>query len=232
MPDHVNKVTLTNVAYVPSTGYNLFSLTHLTKANGSFDGKDTQLVMRYPDGSTMGIGRKVDHLYHLSTQDTLQDIAMVANQTNQSLRDWHRFLGHINENSIRRLATDEGIKISNSLSHLPLLACIPCIKGKQHRAPLPTSSSANYSSIKPRNLASINIWGSAHTQSIGRYVYLCKIVDFATRWDFSQPLRTKDEICRVIYQYRKQMEKITGNTLNSICVDNTKELVDSSEFRA
>jgi len=232
MPDHVNKVTLTNVAYVPSAGYNLFSLTRLTEANGSFDGKGTQLVMRYPDGSTMGIGRKVDCLYHLSTQDTLQDIAMVANQTTRSLRDWHRSLGHINENSIRRLATDEGIKISDSSSHLPLSACIPCIEGKQHREPLPTSSSADHSSIKPGNLASIDIWGPARTQSIGGYVYSCKIVDFATRWDSSQPLKTKDEIRRVIYQYRERMEKITGNPLNSIRVDNAKELVDPSEFRA
>jgi len=230
--DRVNKVTLTNVAYVPSAEYNLFSLGRLASINGSFEGKGINLLMYYPNGTILGIGKKVDRLYHLSTsQDTLPDIAMVANETTRSLRDWHRSLGHINEQSIRRLAVDEGIHITDPTSHLPLSSCIPCIEGKQHRLPLPTTSSSDHTSIKPGELASVDIWGPARTQSIGGYEYHCKIVDFATRWDSSQPLKTKDEIRRTLYQYREQIENITGNKLKFIRVDNAMELVNSGEFK-
>ena len=76
-PDRVNSVTLTNVAYVPSAGYNLFSLTRLTEAGGKFGGEGEKLILRYPNGSTMAIGHKVDRLYHLATAD-IPILAMVA----------------------------------------------------------------------------------------------------------------------------------------------------------
>ena len=170
-----------------------------------------------------------DRLYHLSTESPT--LAMAANENSRSLKQWHWALEHINEASIRKLATDEGIKISDPSSHFSLSSCIPCIEGKQHKFPLPTSSSTDHSSIKPGNLVCIDIWGPARTIAIGGYQYSCKIVDFATRWDSSQPIKTKDKIRRLVYQYKERMEKITSNPLHSIRVDNVRELAESGEFK-
>ena len=96
--------------------------------------------------------------------------------------------------------------------------------------PLPKESTCDHSDIKPGELACIDLWGPARTTAIGGFTYSCKIIDYATRWDASVPIKSKDEARQKVYDYKAFIETQTGNKLKYIRLDNTKELAQTGEF--
>jgi len=196
-------------------------------------GKGNELRMFHPNGTLMGIGILNNHLYHLQTIDTLpHSTALVANSgISRTLRKWHNAMAHINEPALRKLASFGVIQIADPHSSLPLTSCIPCITSKQHHTPLPKNLLSNHSNILPGNLACIDIWGPARTTALGGYTYSLKIVDHATRWDASEPLKSKSDARICVQQYKSWIENASGNKLTTIRVDNAKELAETTDFR-
>ena len=195
-------------------------------------GKGNELCMFYPNGTLMGLGIMHNHLYHVQTIDPPHSTALVTNSgISRTMREWHNSLAHINEQALKRLASLGVIQISDPGTSLPLSSCVPCITAKQHHTPLPKESSTDHSTILPGNLACIDIWGPARTTAFGGYNYSLKIMDHATRWDASEPLKAKNDARLAVQQYREWIENTTGNKLKTIRVDNAKELAESGEFR-
>ena len=227
------EIELRDTAYVPSAKFNLISLPRLADAGGYYTGKGNELRMFYSNGQLMGLGVMNNHLYHVQTVDpSSNSIALITNTgLSRTLREWHNSFAHINEQALKKLSTLGVIKISDPNSSLPLTDCVPCITAKQHHTPLPSQSTTDHSKILPGNLACIDIWGPARTIAIGGYTYSLKIVDHATRWDASEPLKAKSDARTCVQQYQKWIENVTGNKLTTIRVDNAKELAESGDFR-
>ena len=137
----------------------------------------------------------INHLYHLETMETAHHpTALISNsKDSRSLRDWHNSLAHINEQAIKKLASLGVLQISDPGTSLPLTSCVPCIMAKQHHLPLPKESISDHFNILLGNLACIDIWGPARTTAFGGYNYSLKTMDFATRWDASEPLKAKSD---------------------------------------
>ena len=86
-------------------------------------------------GKVIATATKRKNLYQLNNVET-PNHAHVANQR-PTIELWHRRLGHISVDRIKRLADGlaNGIELEKDLK---LELCRACVEGKQHRSSLPT----------------------------------------------------------------------------------------------
>ena len=114
------EVTLDNVLYIPSYPHCLFSVRAATKKGAKFYFADDGGEMIAPDGTTFPITQR-DRLYYFyktGVQDTRCE----------SLKTWHRILGHCNAQDVVSLEhVVQGMKITNK----DKFECETCILAKQ-----------------------------------------------------------------------------------------------------
>ena len=125
---------LENTFYVPSFSRNLFSILALIPIGISCNFKDTGFTLLIKS-EVIGYGILCDGLYFVQLQDnnaynslslTVGIKRSVMNEESSIL--WHRRLGHITIQRIKRLVK-EGVL--SSLEFTDFETCLNCIKGKQ-----------------------------------------------------------------------------------------------------
>jgi hypothetical protein len=140
LPNGGRTVVLHGVKHVPSLTANLISLGQLERAgaSGSFGGGAIRVAINGEElfrAELMSV-----NLYRVDLFMRGDSVAYVAGSSG-SLRLWHRRMGHLNLDAIRRLASKnmvDGLIISaqNTYDHV----CEGCALGKSHRQPLPKAS--------------------------------------------------------------------------------------------
>jgi hypothetical protein len=124
--------TLIDVVYAPKMSSNLLSTTtildHGFEISMKLDHinilKDSHLI-----ANTVHEG----NLYRLKTRSYANKAVAVSRPKEEDITLWHRRLGHMGEDDVRKLSTmAEGINISTESK---LDVCQSCLEGKQHRQP-------------------------------------------------------------------------------------------------
>lgn len=120
--------------YVPSFSRNLVSVSRLVPFGYSFNFKDT-LVELFYNSECVGNGILSDGLYRINLQIEsiyssmhVQTGTKRCNINENSSMLWHRRLGHISIERIKRLVKDG---VLNTLDFVDFETCVDCIKGKQ-----------------------------------------------------------------------------------------------------
>ncbi|KAK2420702.1 putative mitochondrial protein [Trifolium repens] len=120
--------------YVPSFSRSLISVSRLVPFGYSFHFKDTSFELFY-NSKCVGNGILSDGLYRINLQnETIYSSMHVktgikrCNINENSSMLWHRRLGHISIERIKRLVKDG---VLNTLDFADFETCVDCIKGKQ-----------------------------------------------------------------------------------------------------
>ena len=137
----INEVFLTNVLHVPDFGTNLVSVMALMSKGLSILLTEPTCQICWHDNTTLAEGERVGGLIRLNTIVSLPWVKEAAvhltkaetNAEEGSARLWHRRLGHISYENLRRL-TDMALGVNIGGIH-PLDTCETCLKGKQPRTP-------------------------------------------------------------------------------------------------
>ncbi|CAO2827720.1 unnamed protein product [Amaranthus hypochondriacus] len=125
---------LEKTIYIPSFSRNLVSISRLVRFGYSFTFLD-DLFSLFFNSELIGNGKLIDGLYSLGLQNEATNNVMyvqtglkrcVMNEDSSIL--WHRRLGHISIERIKRLVK-EGVL--STLDFTDFETCIDCIKGKQ-----------------------------------------------------------------------------------------------------
>ena len=127
-------LVLERTFYVPSFSRNLISVSRLVPLGFSFTFQDNVFNLFY-ESNHIGTGILAYGLYRISLQNEATNNSLHVhigtkrcNINEDSSMLWHRRLGHISIDIIKRLVKDG---VLSTLYYTDLETCVDCIKGKQ-----------------------------------------------------------------------------------------------------
>ena len=165
------------------------------------------------DGSTIPVSESVNF-----SSTCVMDISL-----------WHRRLAHLNLDSVKHLIKGDlvdGLVLKSKQNPDPI--CEPCLAGKQHRNPFPSSSTR---ASKPLDLVHTDLHGPLPVRTHSGYRYWVLFIDDKTRFRSFHPLRTKDEVFAAFKQYKAWAETQLGLKIKCLRDDKGGEYM-SREFKA
>ena len=155
--------TLKKVLYIPELAYNLTSVTRAAEAGKAVHFDDSGCEFRNDCGQVIALGVKQGSLYYLKFTRKLQESANVTQSKNNE-RLWHRWFGHLNEQSMRKLVKKELASQPDYDVSGEIRICEACIGGKQCK----NSFKPNEMMMSmPLELMHLDVCGKMGQKSIG-----------------------------------------------------------------
>ena len=244
------EIHLSDVFYVPDMGYNLLSIKRMTldgwKVN--FDDPTQCTISIKNSGQVLAIAySKEGDLYRLKTLPMKLDnaayitTAVTTSSTANNIKNitpiklWHDRLGHLNLGSMnvmsnQQLVQDFDIKsITKEADTQIVTQCEACIKGKAHRATMP--SIATHRATTLLELVHSDVCGPMKSESIGGARYFVTFIDDYSRFTVVKIMKTKSEVLEHFIAYLKWAENITNHRIKVFRSDNGGEYC-SNDFNA
>jgi transposase InsO family protein len=244
-------ITLINVHHAPALAVNLLSVGGMTATGNTVMFKPTgECVVLDSTDEVLAVTRKMQDsgLYPITIQ--LQSAALAVRSTlptpsstdpvtPPTAKIWHARSGHSNINSLVTLFERhmvQGVKcntvaasIKKSLPQFTLSPCEPCVEGKSHRQPFPSTGATR--ATAPLQLVHTDIDGPLPHTSLGGARYAIVIVDDFTRFTWVRQLNRKDDAAQAIKDFTMWAEtqhQQNGYTLRVIRSDNGGEFVNNA----
>jgi len=221
-------VEFSRVLHVPALRNNLLAVLYLTRFKGfdvhissysmKFDRNDTTLFtatinsenIGYLDGSTIENSENVQLVSTLPLDLTL----------------WHRRLGHLNHDSIKKMLKHNlvtGLTLNSSAKPDPI--CEPCLAGKMHANPF-LSSNNRATELLELIHSDLHYVG---TSSHSGYNYWVTFIDDHGRFKAAVPLKRKSDAFDAFKKYKAWAENQTGKKIKRFRCDKGGEYM-SNEF--
>jgi transposase InsO family protein len=212
------------VTYVPDLKVNLLSVSKMSERGWKicFDDERCTLIhesIGHNSSRLVATASKVSGIYKLDNCYPFVDEAFATVQPGNSMMLWHRRLGHVNEQDLRKLpGFDFGNKVLNP--------CVDCIKGKSHRLPFPVGESER--AVDRLGLVHMDICGPMSVRSYGGARYMLVIVDDYTRKLFAYFLKCKSESLDYFKTFVTHVENETNFRLKCVRTDNGTEFLNQN----
>lgn len=188
------------------------------------------IVFRDQEGEEIGHGKVENGLYKMDatplkthTEDAeAQDYGMAAvlDFDKDPVWKWHRRLGHLGIESMRKLLKQsEGMDVTDKqLSAKVKLVCPVCATTRAI-VKIPRSP-ARRRYKKAGELMHIDTWGPYPVAGFDNTKLLLFVTDDATRWTWMERLKTKDDIAITLLKLHKKIERGQGITIRKYRCDN------------
>jgi len=224
-------VEFTEVLHVPDLRNNLISVLflskhrhfHITIVNDTISFKRygrclfTASVNEHNTAYLQGYTLPVTELANLSSSPTLPlDLSL-----------WHRRLCHHNILGVRKLIKDDmvtGLEIDSPDKPDPI--CEPCIAGKLHANPFPSSTSRT---TRPLELIHSDVHGPLKVSTHSGYRYWVLYIDDYTRIWVAYPMKKKSDNFAAFQQFKALVENQVGEKIQALRDDKGGEYM-SKEF--
>lgn len=167
--------------------------------------------------SEVGSIYKLDNAVPFPPQNSL-----AAVQDNESIKLWHKRLGHLNENGMRQLRNGmaDGINFNDE----NIEPCIPCIQGKQHR--LPFNKTGGTRATQKLGLVHSDLCGPMSVDSAGGGKYILLFIDDFTRKIFIYVIKSKTQVTAKFKEFKAKVENETDLKIKVLRSDNGTEYVN------
>lgn len=220
-----DKCLLKEVMYVPDLKCNLLSVNAITNAGGNVRfSKDKVIISNTNKQSLQGYKTK-NGLFQIDLTKTVSaDSYLTTDDTNPAI-NWHRRLGHISLIKLKELRNiSDGIKIT--LSELKELekVCDICQKAKQTRLKFENSRSTT---TKPLQLIHTDVCGPISPATWDKRNYFVTFIDDFTHHVETYPIKTKDEVTKILMEYVRKVQAKWNMKVVSIRCDNGREFVNT-----
>ena len=217
----VNQVLLKKVLYVPDMGQSgLVSVRCIQAAGGiiSFGVPEKDLVSICHGKKLVGIARLENNAYVVQTPNREAQQAKIQT-SHATLLEWHRRLGHIGFDNVKRLVDQtSGMVIDGSRTN-PV--CVSCVAAKQTRTP--NSSPATRISTIPLQLVHSDVAGPMRTSSLGGARYFVLFIDDYSRFTAVFTIRQKSEVTEKFLEYKSWAENLHDRRIKALRSDNGGE---------
>jgi transposase InsO family protein len=221
-------VTLMGVLYVPDLQYNLFSLATAMDA-GAAASFDDNLCSIKIGGRTVLTATRCGGLYTLDAAATTGERALLT--VNKVISDkadlWHRRYGHLSYGALSRLQREDMVEgldaTAAEFKAAGSKTCEPCIMGKQHRQPFPTSTSAT---IKRLELVHMDVCRPMEVPSLAGHRYFATHLDDKSGYSIVVPLATKAAVADAVIEVLEAWRVQTGEVVQRVRTDNGGEYVN------
>jgi transposase InsO family protein len=162
-------------------------------------------------------------LYEIQDPNKAKPTAFITSAN--TMRLWHRRMGHFSPSSIRYMDSKnmvKGLKISEPGEYDRL--CAGCAHGKSHRLPLPNASTSQYSKME---LLVMDLTGPLPVPTWDGKLYALVIVDAKCRYPVGRLLKSKDEVGAMVRDVVSMLERQSGLKAKHFRSDNGTEFVNS-----
>ena len=202
--------------YVPSFSRNLISVSRLVPFGYSFNFKDTSFRLLYKS-DCVGNGILSDGLYRIllqndNTQSSMHVHAGIkrCNINEDSSILWHRRLGHISIERIKRLVKDG---VLSTLDFTNFKTCVDCIKGKQ------TNKSKKGANRSSDLLEIIHTDICCPDMDIHGQKYFISFIDDYSRYMYIYLLHNKNEALDAFKVFKAEVENQCGKQIKIVRSD-------------
>ena len=144
-----------------------------------------------------------------TTHNNINNISVLKNHSSSL---WHRRLGHISIERLKRLVKDGVIQ---TLDFTDFDTCLGCIKGKQTNK---SNKGAKRSDTKLK-IIHTDICGPFTTQCLNGQRYFITFIDDFTRYMYLYPLNDKSEALDAFKVYKAEVEKQSGLSIKIVRSD-------------
>lgn len=210
-------IAVDNVLHVPDIAANLLSVHKMCQKNNTvvfdrngctvFDAKGEVIFFVKPTNGIYKIGKKASN------------VCLLAGAKRETALTWHRRLGHMNLQTMKRMQSHiAGVNFSSD-EHL-VRACVICASAKSTRLPFQTSETKTQQILE---LIHTDIMGPMETASISGKRYCLTFIDDFSRKVWVRFLKRKDETFNEFKAFRVMIEKQTGSQIKIIRSDNGGE---------
>lgn len=208
-------IEVKEVLQIPELATNLLSISKICQKGLKVVFDADKCEVREHDGIVIASGTQSGGLYKLNRK---HEQAMLTPSTGI----WHRRLGHLNRQSLRKLmAMADGIELANDV----IPECIACIEGKHARNPFPSSESRAEGLL---DLVHSDLVGPIEVPSVGGSRYVMTFIDDASRKVFLYFLERKNEAFGAYENFKAMTERQTGRKLKVLRTDNGTEYVNKT----
>ncbi|KAL0551495.1 hypothetical protein IC582_010583 [Cucumis melo] len=207
--DTEHHLDLFDTFYVPSISRNLISLSKLD-TSGYYFKFENECFSLFKQNIFIGSGIICDDLYKLKLDNVVAESLLTLHhnvgtkrgQTNElSAYLWHKRLGHISKERIKRLIKNE---ILPDLDFTDLGICVDCIKGKQ------TKHTVNKEATRSSQLLEIihtDICGPFDVPSFGGEKYFITFIDDFSRYGYIYLLHEKSQAIDALKVFINEVER-------------------------
>ena len=217
--DTETDLRLSDVIYAPDMGSNLFSLA--AAYDRGFETRTTPgygLRIFHNDTLIANSVRVAGGLFRLKTpiDSAFALAAQVTEARELDMNIWHRRMGHLGEDYVRKLARMvDGMEIK---SRTTVGVCEACLEGKQHRQP---SHQPATRATEPLELIHSDLCGPIEPASYGGTKYYLLFTDDFTGMTHIYPLKKKSsaDVLEKFREYKPEMEKQTGKVIKRLRTD-------------
>lgn len=225
-------VNLLETLYVPTLTTNLLSVAKITQNGGTvtFTGNKATVTK---NNKTMLTAEKKNNLYYVKTQvkpccTVTPETNMVTTQEN-SIGDWHRKLGHMNDKDLHLALKNETLIGLNFNKDEVLSDCEACIQAKMTQVPSPNPRTTPRT-MQRLEIVHSDVCGPIKTTSTGGNKYFVTFIDDYSRYGRVYFLKHKSDVLQKFKEYKEEMEKFTGNKIKFLQTDNGTEYINK-EFQ-
>ncbi|KAL4376717.1 hypothetical protein GQ457_02G017480 [Hibiscus cannabinus] len=202
--------------YIPSFSRNLISVSRLVPLGYCFNFSNVGFNLFYKS-EIVGNGVLCDGLYSIDLQNNATHNVMhiqtgtkrcVINEDSSTL--WHRRLGHISIERIKRLVNDG---VLNTLDFTDFDTCVDCIKGKQ------TNKSKKGSKRSSTILEIIHSDICCPDMDVQGQKYFITFIDDYSRYMYLYMLYHKSEALEAFKVFKAEVEKQCGKQIKIVRTD-------------
>jgi transposase InsO family protein len=217
-------IHLREVLYIPGAVANLFSVQQATKGGASVSMDSASCTISH-SGNVIAQAADIGGIYGFNAVYKQEEIAMLAT-AKETPTLWHRRFGHLGSDNLAKLVNDNmvtGINVNAAeFTQAPHL-CEPCILGKQHRHPFPSSETV---STKPLELVHMDVCGPMQTASLGGNKYVATFLDDFTGLSVVVPIPLKSSVPSEVQRVIEQLERQSGNRVINVRTDRGGEYLN------
>lgn len=209
-------IEITDVLHVPNLGTNLLSVQKIVSKGNSvvFDEKGCTIYNK--NGSVIANCVQENGVYKLTAN---MAACFTSNTKIESAMTWHRRLGHLNHQSLKKMRENvNGIDFNNDFTQIE--RCEVCSMGKQNRLPFQASKTESNEILQ---LIHSDLVGPMENQSIGHARYLLTFVDDLTKKVFVYFLKEKSQVVNTFIGFKNLVENQMGKKIKIFRTDNGTE---------
>lgn len=205
-----NNIPMRDVLHVPNLGVNLLSVSQIVSKGNVVLFDETGCTIKNREGMTVLHTKCENGVYKIS--ETSEMCALANNSMT-----WHRKLGHMNINSLRRMREGavDGVDFKDN-GWNEIQNCEICSEGKMTR---PSFKSSETRATRILEIIHSDVNGPMETQSIGKAKYFLTFVDDYSRKTFVYFLKQKSEVLEKFKEFKAMVENQTGKKIQ-LFVDN------------
>ena len=209
-------LVLERTFYVPSFSRNLISVSRLVPLGFSFTFQDNVFNLFYKSNN-IGTGILADGLYRICLQNEATNNSLHVhigtkrcNINEDSSMLWHRRLGHISIDRIKRLVKDG---VLSTLDYTDFETCVDCIKGKQ------TNKSKKHANRSSNILEIIHTDICCPDMDMPGQKYFITFIDDYSRYMYVYFLHNKYEALDAFKIFKAEVENQCGKQIHIVRSD-------------